>query len=317
MKSNKHISKDQLPNNQLVKGLHPNNRHHGRYDLPLLVKKEPQLANYLKLSPTGNQTIDFSEPEAVKLLNKAILAADYKIKFWDIPVGYLCPPIPGRADYIHRLASLINPEGVKQKITALDIGTGASCIYPIIGTTEYNWHWVATDIDPISIKTAQFIVKSNKPLNNKIECRLQTNAKQIFNGIIKKGDKFDVTVCNPPFHKSLADATKGTQRKIDNLSANRNKKGLTETKKSTSQLNFGGQKAELWCDGGEEAFIINMAKESRDYGSQCRWFSTLISKKENVKQLETQLKRLKVTQIHHEEMKQGNKVTRFVAWSFQ
>ena len=41
------------------------------------------------------------------MLNRAILMHHYGVKSWDIPAGYLCPPIPGRADYIHSVADLL------------------------------------------------------------------------------------------------------------------------------------------------------------------------------------------------------------------
>ncbi|MFA0698444.1 RlmF-related methyltransferase, partial [Vibrio sp. 10N.222.49.C9] len=115
-----------------------------------------------------------SDPEAVLTLNKALLAHHYQVKFWDIPKGYLCPPIPGRADYVHRLADLLDT--TDNTINALDIGTGASCIYPIIGATDYQWHFTASDVDPISIKVATEIAKLNPHLSKKIVPRLQKNA---------------------------------------------------------------------------------------------------------------------------------------------
>ncbi len=68
------------------------------------------------------------------MLNKALLAAHYDIEYWDIPDTYLCPPIPGRADYVHRVAELLDVEVkgkyVHHKVRALDVGVGANCIYP-------------------------------------------------------------------------------------------------------------------------------------------------------------------------------------------
>ncbi|MCV5737882.1 RlmF-related methyltransferase, partial [Escherichia coli] len=83
---------------------------------------------------------------------KALLTAYYDIDFWDIPEHYLCPPIPGRADYIHRVAELLDGE-VKgkyrhQNVRALDVGVGANCIYPIVGVTQYGWHYTGSDVDP-------------------------------------------------------------------------------------------------------------------------------------------------------------------------
>ncbi|WP_373958305.1 23S rRNA (adenine(1618)-N(6))-methyltransferase RlmF [Vibrio gigantis] len=317
-------------------GLHPRNQHTGRYDFELLVAALPELKEHLIKNPVGEDTINFSEPLAVKLLNKALLAHHYGVKHWDIPAGYLCPPIPGRADYIHRVADILNSDGQGEpynhaSVKALDIGVGANCIYPIIGATEYKWRCTGTDVDSVSIKTANFIAESNANLKGKIRARLQADSESIFKGVIKDNERYDVTICNPPFHSSLEEAEKGSQRKLDNLAANRAKKAGQSFKpetnkkpakqnKSTKQdkptLNFGGQKAELWCPGGEAAFIMKMARESQLFATQVLWFTTLISKKDNVDMVRSELGKLRAKQVKVVEMSQGQKVSRFIAWTF-
>ena len=309
-------------------GLHPRNQHTGRYDFELLVAALPELKVHLVKNPVGEDTINFSEPLAVKLLNKALLAHHYGVKHWDIPAGYLCPPIPGRADYIHRVADILNSDGQSepynhQSVKALDIGVGANCIYPIIGATEYKWRCTGSDVDPVSVKAANFIAESNVNLKGKIKARLQKDSESIFKGVIKDNERYDVTICNPPFHSSLEEAEKGTQRKLDNLAANRAKKaGQTlkpeakKAKQNKPTLNFGGQKAELWCPGGEAAFIMKMARESQLFATQVLWFTTLISKKDNVDMICSELGKLKAKQVKVVEMSQGQKVSRFVAWTF-
>ncbi|MFA0157794.1 23S rRNA (adenine(1618)-N(6))-methyltransferase RlmF [Vibrio sp. 10N.261.46.A3] len=317
-------------------GLHPRNQHTGRYDFELLVAALPELKEYLIKNPVGEDTINFSDPLAVKLLNKALLAHHYGVKHWDIPAGYLCPPIPGRADYIHRVADILNSDGQGEpynhaSVKALDIGVGANCIYPIIGATEYKWRCTGTDVDSVSIKTANFIAESNPNLKGKIRARLQADSESIFKGVIKDNERYDVTICNPPFHSSLEEAEKGSQRKLDNLAANRAKKAGQSFKpetnkkpvkldKSTKQakptLNFGGQKAELWCPGGEAAFIMKMARESQLFATQVLWFTTLISKKDNVDMVRSELGKLRAKQVKVVEMSQGQKVSRFIAWTF-
>ncbi|MCK8086255.1 23S rRNA (adenine(1618)-N(6))-methyltransferase RlmF [Vibrio sp. 1CM8B] len=317
-------------------GLHPRNQHTGRYDFELLVAALPELKEHLIKNPVGEDTINFSDPLAVKLLNKALLAHHYGVKHWDIPAGYLCPPIPGRADYIHRVADILNSDGQGEpynhaSVKALDIGVGANCIYPIIGATEYKWRCTGTDVDSVSIKTANFIAESNPNLKGKIRARLQADSESIFKGVIKDNERYDVTICNPPFHSSLEEAEKGSQRKLDNLAANRAKKAGQSFKpetnkkpvkldKSTKQakptLNFGGQKAELWCPGGEAAFIMKMARESQLFATQVLWFTTLISKKDNVDMVRSELGKLRAKQVKVVEMSQGQKVSRFIAWTF-
>lgn len=121
--------------------LHPRNKHRSNYDFAALTKSLPALKPYVAINKYGNESIDFSDPAAVKALNKALLSHFYNIANWDIPEGYLCPPIPGRADYIHYLADLLEEEEPLLKgknIKVLDIGIGANCVYPIIGHQEYG-----------------------------------------------------------------------------------------------------------------------------------------------------------------------------------
>lgn len=87
--------------------LHPRNPHRERYDLQTLAASYPALALYVRPNRFGDESIDFADPEAVKVLNAALLRHYYGIGNWDIPPGYLCPPIPGRADYIHHIADLL------------------------------------------------------------------------------------------------------------------------------------------------------------------------------------------------------------------
>jgi 23S rRNA (adenine1618-N6)-methyltransferase len=292
--------------------LHPRNPHRSQYDFKALVEACPELLPFVFINKYESQTIDFANPNAVKMLNKAILQHFYAISYWDIPPHYLCPPIPGRADYIHYVADLlassdkgIIPQGKTVKV--LDIGVGANCVYPIIGTHEYGWNFVGSDIDPVAIQSAQKIIQNNSTISGKIEVRLQNHSDHFFRGIIQADEVFDVSICNPPFHASLEEATTGTQRKIKNLSGKKSQKPT---------LNFGGQNAELWCEGGEENFIKKMIEESATMPHKCRWFTSLVSKKEHLPSIYQALKRIKAIEVRTIDMAQGQKISRIVAWRF-
>ncbi|MDP7593053.1 MAG: 23S rRNA (adenine(1618)-N(6))-methyltransferase RlmF [Litorilituus sp.] len=296
----------------IKKSLHTRNKHRQGYEFTQLAKVYPELAKFIIDNKHNQQpTIDFANSNAVKALNASLLKKHYQIQHWDFPTGYLCPAIPGRVDYIHYLADLLTESDIHSdtKVSILDIGTGASCIYPILGAREYNWHFVASDIDPMSIKAATANIKANTNIAKHIECRLQSDSKSIFSNIIKKDEFYHLTLCNPPFHKSLADARAGTVRKWQNLQ----KTGQPTHKNS---LNFGGQKAELWCQGGELAFIRQMFKESKVYRDQVLWFTCLVSKKDHIAKLKLSLKKANVTHVKVVNMAQGQKVSRFIAWSF-
>lgn len=322
--------------------LHARNRHNQGYDFKVLCDLHPVLTEYvvenpyLKTTdeaanvPSDTLTIDFSNALAVKHLNAALLKQYYQINLWDIPKGYLCPPIPGRVDYIHYLADLLKTTNANElprskNITVLDIGTGASCIYPILGKQVYQWRFVASDVDPISINNAETIIKNNDTLINGIDCRLQSNNDHIFDGIIQTGELYDLTMCNPPFHQSLAEANKSSQRKWQNLGKKQNldknldkdqEQNDTQQTDAKALLNFGGQKAELWCPGGELAFIRKMIKESRHFQQQVLWFTSLVSKKDNISAIKLSLKKANAKQIKVVNMAQGQKISRFIAWSF-
>lgn len=293
-------------------GLHPLNKHQGRYDFSKLISGCGELKKYVRPNKYNDDSIDFADPLAVKTLNRALLQYYYGIGNWDIPKGYLCPPIPGRADYIHHLAEYLGslnnceiPRG--EKILVLDIGVGANCIYPIIGNREYGWKFVGADIDPVAIDSASKIVAHNNSLQGNIECKLQKRPDDYFYGIINKEDKIDFTLCNPPFHASAKEAMEVTLKKQRNL------KGKTVTR---SKLNFGGQNNELWCKGGEELFIKKMIMQSKKFSKTCLLFSCLVSRSDNLKSIYKTLSKVEAQKVDTLTMAHGNKISRVVVWSF-
>lgn len=296
--------------------LHRRNKHKHRYNFKKLIELSPELGKYIAINKYGIETIDFFNATAVKILNKTLLKQAYNIEHWDIPEGYLCPPIPGRADYIHHIADVLGEEHNKQipkgpEVTVLDIGTGANCIYPIIGQCEYGWDFVASDINPNSVKCAKAIAQANKL---SIELKLQKDNKSIFRNIIRTEDHFTLTICNPPFHSSAQEAINSNRRKIKNLT--KGKSVDHKGSKPKKALSFGGQHNELWCEGGELRFIQQMVRESATFKSQVNWFSTLVSKHGNLKLIYESLRKVKAKKVKTVAMGQGNKSSRIVAWKF-
>ena len=291
--------------------LHPRNKNRERYDFKQLIEGSPELAPYVKPNIYGGDSVDFTDMQAVKMLNKALLLHQYGISHWDIPDGYVCPPIPARADYVHYMADILcrNNYGkipTGSRIKCLDIGVGASCIYPIIGNQEYGWSFIGSDIDPVAIESANRIIGFNPTLQGKIECKVQINAKDYFYGIIRKDELIDLSICNPPFYASAREAEGGTGKKIDQ----------NTDKNAEPILNVEGQNHELWCDGGEEKFVRNMVLQSKKFASNCFCFSTLVSKESNLKSIYHVLEQAEAVGVETIPMGQGNKVSRIVVWTF-
>ncbi|WP_047545656.1 23S rRNA (adenine(1618)-N(6))-methyltransferase RlmF [Psychroserpens sp. Hel_I_66] len=285
--------------------MHKNNKHSKGYDFEQLLKTSPELETFVFINNFGNVTIDFANPKAVKSLNTALLKHHYGIKFWDFPDAHLCPPIPGRVEYIHLLNDLLNASEVKEDITILDVGTGASCIYPLLGQSEYGWHFIASEIDKQAIKSAEQIIAKNK-LVGSIEIRFQENPQNILTGILKPTEKISAVMCNPPFYKNETEANESTLLK---------QKGLGNSTDKVSR-NFSGTAKELWYPGGEKAFVHNYLYQSSLLKENCVWYTCLVSKTQHVLSMETSLKKLGATDFKILQLALGNKISRVVAWTF-
>ena len=281
-------------------------------DFTNLTKRSPELARHVKPNRYGNLSIDFADPAAVKALNRALLLAQCGLEWWDIPEGFLCPPVPGRAQYIEEIARLLaadkcgtSPRG--EGVRILDIGTGANLIYPIIGHARYGWSFVGSELDAEAVKSAKLIIEKNASLRSSVEIRRQYDPSSIYKGIILPGERFDAALCNPPFHASAAEAREGTQRKWKNLGHDKQEKNL----------NFGGTGNELWCKGGEAAFAKRMIDESVSFAAQCRWFTILIAKDDHLRIARRALTAHSPSDVRTLDMELGNKKSRVLAWSFR
>jgi 23S rRNA (adenine1618-N6)-methyltransferase len=290
--------------------MHERNVHRDGYDMARLMEKCPALKPFVSPSPAGILTIDFSDVLAVTALNKAILECEYGVRDWNLPAGYLCPPVPGRADYLHHAADLLALHNggtipIGHSVNVLDIGVGAGVIYPILGNHLYQWSFVGTDIDEVALSNAATICTSHERLQESVQLRTQKNTGHFFKGVIGKEEAFDLVVCNPPFYGSEQEAQEASGRKWRNLG-----------KKETTGRNFGGMSHELYCEGGELKFIRDMVAESFFFARKVYWFTTLVSRQEHIHDLRRALNRVRPTEVHVIPMSQGQKSSRILAWTF-
>ncbi len=290
--------------------MHPQNPFAERYDLKRLAGSHSPLREHIVLNPLGQQTIDFTVSDAVYELNKAILLLAYKLDDYHLPKGYLIPPVPGRLEYLLHLRDFISEKFKVDKaaqLRGLDIGAGANGIYCILGVQHFNWSMIGAESNAVAVKTARENIQRTNALKDKIEIRHQENKSFLFKNIIQPKEQFDFSVCNPPFHSSKDEAFKGSLKKHSNLSS--------PSDRNTHLLNFEGQANELWCNGGESLFIKRLIKESLDFNSQVKVFSSLVSKADSLAAIGKQLKKAKA---NHQiiPMDLGNKKSRILVWWF-
>jgi 23S rRNA (adenine1618-N6)-methyltransferase len=287
---------------------HPRNSFTGTYDMDRLIAAYPSLEPFVKRTRMGEPcrpTITYSDSDACRALNTALLVADYGVhpKYSEIlPLDALLPPVPGRADYVHNIADLLalssptNRIPTGPNIIGMDIGTGASAIYPTLATSLYKWKMIASEINTSSIGSAKQIIEANGH-TELINVRQQASAKKIFDGVLRTTEKIDFAMCNPPFYPSLEAFQKENARKLKGLAKGGLNKILpiddikqrNDVQGEITSNNFGGSGSELWCEGGEVAFVKRIIKESKTYSDRCLWFSSLVSRKMNFKRIEGSL----------------------------
>jgi 23S rRNA (adenine1618-N6)-methyltransferase len=291
--------------------MHAKNPYGNRYDLKRLTKHYHALGKFILLNPSGEETIDFSSSEAVFALNKSMLLADFKLGDYELPSGYLIPPVPGRLDYLLHVRDFLTEKfnvSENSQLNGLDMGSGANGIYCILGAQHFNWKMVGSETDAKAVEIANANIQKTKGLNDKIEIRHQQDKGSLFKNTIQANEQFDFVVCNPPFHSSKEEALKGSLRKVKNLGG--------YAAKEKFLLNFEGQANELWCNGGEVLFIKRLIKESVGFKNQVKVFSTLVAKSESVAAIKKQLSKVKAN-FEVIPMALGNKKGRYLMWWFE
>ncbi|MED6235267.1 Methyltransferase-like protein 16 [Ataeniobius toweri] len=139
--------------------MHPRNRYKDKPpDFAYLASKYPDFQQHVHTSLTGRPVVNFKEPEAVRALTCTLLKEDFGLTI-EIPLERLIPTVPLRLNYIHWVEDLI--DGQKQPRRGIDIGTGASCIYPLLGATMNGWYFLATEVDDICFDYAKKNVEQN------------------------------------------------------------------------------------------------------------------------------------------------------------
>jgi len=187
----------------------------------------------------------------------------------------------------------------------LDVGTGANCIYPIIGSAEYGWDFVGSELDDQAFDAAERNRNANPALAKHLQLIKQSDRNDILSNAVTSQDYFAATMCNPPFFSSQEEADREARAKNRGVGS-----GLSDKR------NFGGQNTELWVKGGEALFISKMIKQSKAFANQVGWFSSLVSNQSSLVKINKTLKQQKVAQSRLIEMKHGKKTSRIVAWTF-
>lgn len=264
------------------------------YNFSHLKSKYPKLSALIDSSP---KYYDFQDPQFVKLLTTCILKEYHDV---DIVLSdkNLIPRVPNRYVYLMWVSKIVQffEKQVRlnnRDVIIVDIGTGASCIYCILGASMFpSWKFVGTEINPESIEFALNNNINNSNLDRitllKIDNAIDNNGDQneeifspsltdSFNNIsLKLKDRrIILSMCNPPFFDESTD------------------RNSEEFKKKIEITNLTADSTELFYKGGEVGFVKKMISESmkhaKDQG-EFAWFTSMIGKFGSLKPITDDLK---------------------------
>ncbi|XP_050234783.1 uncharacterized protein LOC126683011 isoform X2 [Mercurialis annua] len=317
--------------------IHPNNKYADNPpDFALLASLYPSFKPYVFYSRDGKPRIDWTDFNSTRELTRVLLLHDHNLNWW-IPDGQLCPTVPNRSNYIHWIEDLLSSDIIPKintngdTVKGFDIGTGANCIYPLLGASLVGWSFVGSDVTEVALEWAERNVKNNPHVSELIEIRKVTNCRDVLSiecsrnvepenlgsgmdmhesvveevvdantnyhgrilvGVVREGEKFDFCMCNPPFFDSMEEA------------------GLNP------KTSCGGTPEEMVCPGGEKAFIARIIEDSVLLKESFRWFTSMVGRKINLKFLTSKLREVGVTVVKTTEFVQGQTCRWGLAWSF-
>lgn len=283
----------------LNKSMHPRNRYKDKPpDFAYLASKYPEFQQHVQTSLLGRPVVNFKEPEAVRALTCTLLKEDFGLTI-EIPLERLIPTVPLRLNYIHWVEDLT--DGQKQRRRGIDIGTGASCIYPLLGATMNGWYFLATEVDDICFDYAKRNVEQNN-MSDLIKV-MKVPQKTLLMDALKEETEivYDFCMCNPPFFANQMEA-KGVNSR-------------NSRRPPPSSVNTGGV-TEIMAEGGELEFVKRIIHDSLQLKKRLRWYSCMLGKKCSLAPLKEELKKQGVPKVTYTEFCQGRTMRWALAWSF-
>lgn len=282
----------------LNKSMHPRNRYKDKApDFIYLASKYPEFQKHVQTTLTGRVTLNFKDPEAVRALTCTLLKEDFDLTI-EIPLERLIPTVPLRLNYIHWVEDLIGGQGNPQR--GIDIGTGASCIYPLLGATMNGWFFLATEVDDICFNYAKKNVEQNH-LAELIKVVKVPQKTLLMDALKEESIVYDFCMCNPPFFANQLEA-KGVNSR-------------NSRRPPPSSINTGGV-TEIMAEGGELEFVKRIIHDSLQLKKRLRWYSCMLGKKCSLAPLKDELRKQGVAKVTHTEFCQGRTMRWALAWSF-
>mmetsp|Transcript_2069 Transcript_2069/g.8157 ORF Transcript_2069/g.8157 Transcript_2069/m.8157 type:complete len:393 (-) Transcript_2069:1443-2621(-) len=269
-------------------GCHRRNPYYEKVpDFGELASRHPELRKHMQFSESGFAHLNLRSVDAQIQLAKTLLKEDFHLE-WDLPEGHLCPAIPSRIDYL-LWAEDIYKASMPTEVSncVVDVGTGASCIYPLLGcrVLDQSYRFIAIDNDCQALTSA-----SENVSRNSLQARILVREGSLL-APLGKEERVSFTVCNPPFYADPADP------------------GMNPLRTSSGGL------PQMVTSGGELEFLKSLAKESALFPNVA-WFTSLVGLKRDVYPFETYLREMNADRVVRTSFQIARTRRWAVAWTF-
>ncbi|KAK6916694.1 METTL16/RlmF family [Dillenia turbinata] len=322
--------------------IHPKNRYSDSPpDFSLLASLYPSFKPFVFYTRDCRPRIDWTDFNATRELTRVLLLHDHGLNWW-IPDGQLCPTVPNRSNYIHWIEDLLASDIITKintdlnNVRGFDIGTGANCIYPLVGASLLGWNFVGSDVTDVALEWAEKNVKSNPHISELIEIRKVPCAEKDLSGQDSSNcdgesstnplEEVKPLESSPPMMASSEDTNYlgppillGVVKdgeKYDFCMCNPPFFESMEEAGLNPRTSCGGTPEEMVCQGGERAFITRIIEDSVKLKQIFRWYTSMVGKKSNLKSLISKLRDVGVTIVKTTEFVQGQTSRWGLAWSF-
>lgn len=292
--------------------MHPRNPYKDKPpDFGALADKYADFRSHCYVGANGKMLLNFRDSDAVRSLARTLLHNDFGLDV-ELPAECLVPRVPQRLNYILWIDDLLTINHITENITGIDIGTGASCIYALLGAKVFGWHFTATDTDSMAVEVASKNVQTND-LGDHIEIVQVEEDRMIKDVVRSRSDKhFTFCMCNPPFFEQ-----EESEQKFIHLAG----KAMTnfcsgDPQRPAPHSATVARSNELSVCGGEVAFVGRLIDDSIVLQKAVALYTSMVGKKSSLPELKKKLKRCPNVRYAVGTLNQGKTLRWVLAWTF-
>lgn len=248
------------------------------------------------------------EADAVRCATDVLLRHHFQLRV-TLPREHLLPHLTLRLNYVHFLEDLLGGEWRRDQACAfhgIDIGAGASCIYPLLLRRLHpEVRLLATELNPASFALAARNWHANfgdaavplPPLDGDADAYAaaafdlrRVRSGELLLAALRDGERALFCMCNPPFFDSV------------------------EAKATHGKRSFAAVESEVATPGGELAFVLQLVDESLQLRARVGTYTTMLGRSSTLAPLLKRLRECADVEAHGSDTFWQGRMSRPVVW---